>query len=64
MRRRADARARGARRAGEAETVGALALASRPPPPPPLPLLSRSGKIADLKNIGAGPYGGAITAAL
>ena len=60
MRRRADARARGARRAGEAETVGALALASRPP----LPLLSRSGKIADLKNIGAGPYGGAITAAL
>ena len=61
MRRRADARARGARRAGEAETVGALALASRPPP---LPLLSRSGKIADLKNIGAGPYGGAITAAL
>ena len=61
MRRRADARARGARRAGEAETVGALALASRPRP---LPLLSRSGKIADLKNIGAGPYGGAITAAL
>ena len=60
MRRRADARARGARRAGEAETVGALALASRPAPP----LLSRSGKIADLKNIGAGPYGGAITAAL